>query len=108
MSLQLPRGVAAYFKADGEGGEAVARCFADEGVVKDERETHKGRAAIAAWKAAASAKYNYRSEPIAMAEQDGQVVVTGRVTGDFPGSPLDLRYFFTLDGDLIAALEIRP
>lgn len=108
MSLQLPKAVAAYFKADREGGEAVARCFTDDGVVRDEREIHKGRAAIAAWKKAAAAKYNYTSEPIAVSARDGQVVVTSRVAGDFPGSPVDLRYFFVPEGDLIAALEIKP
>jgi hypothetical protein len=34
--------------------------------------------------------------------------VTGRVTGDFPGSPVDLQYRFTLEGDKIARLEIAP
>ena len=34
--------------------------------------------------------------------------MTSHLEGDFPGSPLDLRYFFTLDGDKIAALEIIP
>ena len=37
-----------------------------------------------------------------------QTTVTGRVTGDFPGSPVELQYHFTLDGDKIARLEIAP
>jgi hypothetical protein len=32
--------------------------------------------------------------------------VNSRVTGDFPGSPIELRYRFTLAGDEIARLEI--
>jgi hypothetical protein len=36
------------------------------------------------------------------------VVVTSRLTGNFPGSPLNLRFFFGLDGDKIASLEIIP
>jgi hypothetical protein len=32
--------------------------------------------------------------------------VTSHLVGDFPGSPVDLRYFFVLDGDKIASLEI--
>jgi hypothetical protein len=31
----------------------------------------------------------------------------GRVTGAFPGSPVDLHHVFTLDGEKIASLEIR-
>jgi hypothetical protein len=30
----------------------------------------------------------------------------GRVSGNFPGSPVELRYVFTLDGEKIARLEI--
>jgi hypothetical protein len=32
--------------------------------------------------------------------------VTSHVVGDFPGSPVNLRYFFVLEGDKIASLEI--
>jgi len=35
-------------------------------------------------------------------------VVTSHVVGDFPGSPIDLRYLFVLDDDRIAELEIVP
>ncbi len=108
MSVVLPTPIAAYFAADKNDGESVARCFAEQAVVKDEGHTHIGRAAIAAWKRAASAKYNYTSEPIAIANQDGKVVVTAHLVGDFPGSPIDLRHVFVLDGDKIASLEIIP
>ena len=35
-------------------------------------------------------------------------VVTCRLTGNFPGSPVDLRFFFELEGDKIASLEVIP
>jgi hypothetical protein len=35
-------------------------------------------------------------------------VVTARVTGDFPGSPVELRYGFALEGNRITRLEITP
>ncbi len=53
--LNLPEPIAAYFQADQHGGDAVARCFTKDAVVKDERQTHSGLAAIRAWKTAASA-----------------------------------------------------
>ena len=31
-----------------------------------------------------------------------------QVVGNFPGSPVDLRFFFKLEGDKIASLEIIP
>ncbi|RZN35502.1 nuclear transport factor 2 family protein [Bradyrhizobium sp. Leo121] len=108
MSLDLPGPVAVYFAADSRDGDAIAQCFSERGVVKDEGRKHEGRAAIAQWKADASTKYNYTSEPFAVEERDGKIVVTAHVVGDFPGSPIDLRYFFGLDGDKIASLEILP
>lgn len=39
-------------------------------------------------------------------ETDGKTVATGQVSGTFPGSPLQLHYTFTLDGEKIARLEI--
>jgi hypothetical protein len=106
MSLDLPKPVAAYFAADKGDVEAVARCFAENAIVKDEGHTYDGLAAIKKWKAEASAKYTYTSEPFASEQQDGKTVVTSRLTGNFPGSPVDLRFLFRLDGDKIAALEI--
>jgi len=36
------------------------------------------------------------------------VVVTSRLSGNFPGSPADLRYFFRLESGRVAFLEITP
>ncbi|NYE24563.1 nuclear transport factor 2 family protein [Pigmentiphaga litoralis] len=105
-TLKFPAPIAAYFAADTLSPEAVARCFAVNAVVKDEGHTHTGRDAIRAWKADASAKYTYTTEPLSITQQDGQHLVRSRVTGNFPGSPIDLRYRFHLEGDLIASLQI--
>ena len=107
-SLNLPKPIAAYFTADKAGGEAVSQCFTENAVVKDEGHTHKGRAAIKEWKTDASAKYKYTCEPLACEEKDGKTVVTCHLVGDFPGSPVDLRFFFKLEGDKIAWLEVIP
>ena len=108
MTLDLPGPIAAYFAADREDGEAVARCFTEAAVVKDEGRTHRGRAAIQNWKEETSARYQYTCEPFACEQRDGNVVVTSRLTGTFPGSPVNLRFFFALEGDRIASLEILP
>jgi len=107
-SLSLPKPIAAYFAADRGDGEAVSQCFTDNAVVKDEGHTHRGRAAIKKWKTDTSAKYEYTSEPIAFEEKEGKTVVTSHLVGNFPGSPVDLRYFFRLEGDKIASLEVVP
>ena len=108
MTLDLPKPVAAYFTADKADGEAVSQCFTDDAVVKDEGHTYNGRAAIKKWKEEASAKYEYTSEPIAREQKDDKFAVTCRLTGNFPGSPVELRFFFELEGAKIASLEIVP
>ena len=107
-SPSLPKPIAAYFAADRGDGEAVSHCFTENATVKDEGHTHKGRAAIKAWKTDASGKYEYTCEPFACEEKDGKTVVTTHLVGNFPGSPVDLRFFFQLEGDKSASLEIIP
>lgn len=108
MIVKLPAPIAAYFSADRVDGDAVAQCFTADGRVKDEGHTYAGRDAIRRWKTETSARYDFVSEPFAAATEEDRTVVTSRVTGDFPGSPIDLRYVFTLDGERIASLEIAP
>ena len=108
MSIELPKPIAAYFAADRLDSETIARCFTENATVVDERRSHVGLEAIARWKAEASTRYSYVSEPFSFEEDGERIVVTSRVTGNFPGSPIDLRYGFVLEGDLIARLEIAP
>jgi len=105
--IDLPAPVAAFFAPDGDA-EVAARCFSEDAVVLDERRTHHGRAAIARWRREAAAQYSFTSEPLAIQTSGDEVTVRSRVRGDFPGSPIELRYRFTLAGDEIARLEIAP
>ena len=105
-AIHLPLSIAAYFDADTRDADRVAQCFAERAVVIDERREHMGRAAIARWKAEATSKYHYTSEPIEVDNTGSEVTVIARLVGDFPGSPVDLRYRFTLEGNSIARLEI--
>lgn len=106
--LSLPEPIEAYFAADRRDGHAVARCFTSDGVVIDEGRTHAGLAAIEAWKTAASAQFAYITEPFALEKKDRAYIVMSRVTGEFPGSPVNLRYAFTIERGKIASLEIKP
>jgi hypothetical protein len=105
--IHLPPPIAAYFAADTSDVTVVARCFTESAIVIDERREHRGKPAIARWRAEALAKYHYTSEPLAVDVAGPEVTVTARVTGDFPGSPVTLQYRFTLEGASIARLEIR-
>jgi hypothetical protein len=108
MTLDLPKSIATYFAADKGDAEAVAQRFTESAIVKDEGHTYQSRAAIKQWKADASTKYQYTCEPFACEQKDGKVGVTSKLTGTFPGSPLNLRFFFELEGDRISSLEIVP
>ena len=85
----------------------MAKCFAEHAVVRDEGKTIKGLAAIKEWKAETKRKYQHTVEALASAQKGGETIVTSRLTGNFPGSPIELRFIFRLDGDRIASLEIR-
>ena len=106
MSIPLPKPIAAYFAADRADADAVALCFAENAVVIDEKQTHRGRDAIRRWREEAAQKFSYAVDPFAVSEEDERIVVTAHLTGNFPGSPVDLRYRFVLEGDRIARLEI--
>lgn len=104
--LNLPEPIATYFSADRQNPDALARCFTVQATVKDEGQTHTGLDAIRAWKAAASARFAYTTEPFALDQDNGHHTVSSRVAGNFPGSPVNLRYRFRLERGLIASLEI--
>jgi hypothetical protein len=103
-TLMLPEPIAAFFEADQQNAEALARCFTAQAVVQDEGHTHIGVASIKAWKA--SARYTYTTQPFALQQREGFQIVDSHVVGNFPGSPVDLRYRFRLERGLIASLEI--
>ena len=107
-SLDLPTPIANYFAADEGDAETLSQCFTEDAIVRDEGHAYNGRAAIKEWKARASEKYQYTSELLALDEEDRKAVVTSRLTGNFPGSPVNLRFFFELDGAKIKSLEIVP
>jgi SnoaL-like domain len=108
MSFKLSKPIAAYFAADQGDVQAFAQCFTDNAVVKDEGHTYSGLTAIKRWRTEAATKYVYTSEPFASEEKDGKTLITSRLTGNFPGSPTNLRFFFGLEGEKIASLEIIP
>ena len=108
MSVVLPIPIALYVAAENRGDtEAMAECFAEDAVVRDEGQTIEGLAAIKKWKAETKKKSQHTVEPLASAQKDGKTMVTNRLTGNFPGSPIELEFVFTLAGDKIVSLEIR-
>lgn len=107
MPPELPGPVARYFISDLDPDpQEMADCFSNQGMVRDENKVHTGRDEIRQWKADYSKKYTARSTPVSVTQDRGRIVVTCNVEGNFPGSPIDLRYFFRVEGDKISELEI--
>ncbi|MEA5125663.1 nuclear transport factor 2 family protein [Xanthomonas floridensis] len=87
MSLALPTTTACFFVASTIGDAAVRLPhLAEDAVVHDERQHHRGAAAIAAWLAQTQATTPYRAVPLGVHTQGEQVRVTAQVSGD-PAGP---------------------
>ena len=106
MTIELPEPISAYYEADRNNKWGVGDCFTDDAFVIDEGNAYTGRDAIQKWKEASAKKYKYTADPFAVDVKGDRTIVAAHLIGDFPGSPLDPRYAFTLRGDKIASLEI--
>ncbi|HWL41979.1 MAG TPA: nuclear transport factor 2 family protein [Ilumatobacter sp.] len=110
MSAHLPDVVAAFQAAqDARDGAAAAALCAPDVVVTDDGNTYVGNDGVASFVRTAAADFTFtRTLLDAVEESPGSWIVTNRVEGNFPGSPVDLRYRFRLTGNLIATLDIAP
>lgn len=107
MTIKLPKAIKAYFEADRTGNpNAVAATFTENGIVKDKGKTHRGRDAIREWMADEAQQYSYTVDPFLITLESGKTQVTAHTVGDFPGSPIDLRFIFVQSGDKVSELEI--
>lgn len=107
MAIALPTEIARYFASDRSRDAAgVSSCFTADTIVRDEGQAYTGRDAIRKWAAGSFAKYDCTVVPFAIVHEDDRAVVTSHVVGNFPGSPVDLRYQFTLADGAVVRLEI--
>jgi len=107
MTSKLPDAIASYYAAEkASDGDALARCFAPDGLVRDEGRTQTGRAAIAEWMADAKRRYRHSTEVVGVTGGGDDYDVTVRVSGAFPNSPLTLTQRFRLADGVIKTLEI--
>jgi hypothetical protein len=108
ISIKLPGPLESYFTSENSHDtSAIEGCFAINATVCDEGRNIKGIAEIKAWRVENSEKYRHSVEPLAVSTRDGKVVVTGRVSGNFSGSPITLDHIFEIEDGKIVSLEIR-
>ena len=108
MESNVPEPVAAYFAAE-EAKDAgkLSLCFVEDGTVHDEGRDYRGREAIRRWKQEVDQKYQYVLLPLGAQTNGDEVTVRTRLTGNFPGSPVEVNHIFTLSNNSIASLLIR-
>ena len=99
--------IASYFRAsNADDIDGLVACFSPNATVADEKQTHRGTAEIRAWAINVRKKYEFKSEILTAAETSGLTTVTAKVSGNFPGSPVDLDFKFALNKDKITSLDI--
>ena len=86
--------------------EAYFAQFADDAVVEDEGKERHGIAEIRSWR---SEIPRVRYEVVNVEREDNSADARARISGDFPGSPVQLSFHFEYTSDgRIAVLRIRP
>src|SRR5689334_651568 len=106
MNVKMPDSIASFFEvSNGPDAFSLDRSFTENAVVHDENQTHQGHEAIRAWLQEAKGKYAYTVEPLQVFQRDSTVTVRARVSGNFPGSPVELNHVFRLTGGKIEFLE---
>ncbi len=109
MSIHLPPAVQTYIDSvNSDRTDAQAAGFSNTATVQDEGRTYEGTSAISAWMAETKQKYGHTIRPLDVTEREGRTIVTATLTGNFPGSPVQLQFVFGLKGDSITSLKIHP
>jgi hypothetical protein len=107
MALHVTEPVAAYLAAEeAKDADTLSGCFTD-GTVHNEGRDHRGRDSIRPWKPEVDTKYRYVLQRVNAQTHGDKVTVRARLTGEFPGSPVEPDHIFKLSSDKIASLEIR-
>jgi hypothetical protein len=108
MNVKMPDSIASFFEvSNGADAFSLDRSFTENAVVHDENQAHQGHEAIRSWLQEAKRKYVYTVEPLQVFQRDSTVTVRARVSGNFPGSPVELNHVFRLTGGKIEFLEIE-
>jgi hypothetical protein len=109
MKIELPAPISGFFHAHNSGKtETLLDLFTADAVVSDEAHEYRGDA-IKTWLDEAIANFHpLHGEVLSLEESGNQTVTAAQVSGTFPGSPVELRYHFTLQENKIAALSIAP
>lgn len=103
----IPEVVSAYFDADQANDvDALNQIFSDSAIVEDENSLYRGIVEIRTWWLAMKEKYQYFLELIEVFNADHISTVLTQVSGNFPNSPVKLKFQFTLENGKVVKLRI--
>jgi len=104
----LPEIILNYIAAanDGRIDEATA-CFAQDARVHDENHDHQGLDEIREWIAETTESSQPRNEVLSSTGEEGTHTVISEISGNFPGSPVELEFHFVITGGKISSLSIQ-
>jgi ketosteroid isomerase-like protein len=111
--LDLPAPIIAFIMAMNMfDGDAMYATFAEHALVNDAQREHVGRDAIRRWFEKELISDRVTMYTTNIRAHEGGFAVIAQVTGDYDKTglpdPLELRFYFTLSGDLISQLIIIP
>lgn len=107
MTIELPESIKQYFSAGNTTDlQWLQDCFSADAAVFDEGGVFRGLAAIEAWFSQARQKYQFSVSPLSLTTKGQHELVVATVSGNFPGSPIQLQYAFLLHDDKIQSLQI--
>jgi hypothetical protein len=99
-----------YFELDADRDiDSIVALFGTDATVVDEGETRHGIAEIRAWQIGPASRYTYTTQVLdTVALEPERYLITGRLTGNFPGGTAELKWDFTVTDGRIARLVIAP
>jgi hypothetical protein len=106
MNIQLTPLTTRFVESmNAQSSAAFIACFNHDAIVEDEGHVHRGIAEIRAWIEKAFARYQPILEVTAATKLETGAIITGNLSGAFPGSPIVLNYHLTIMQDQITVLK---
>ncbi|UFH33426.1 nuclear transport factor 2 family protein [Chryseobacterium sp. C-71] len=103
--MNLPKVIEELVKSQNEfDSVAYADCFAENAHVFDEGKTHIGKAEIEKWIDKSNRDYKATMDPVAYDEKEN--ILSAKIAGTFPGSPLTLKFHFKIADGKIKNLKV--
>ena len=109
---QIRRPIVAFIEAiNDHNTEEFLATLTDTAVITDEGQTYRGIAAIKEWSDEKCIGARVTLKVISVIDRDGKTIVTAELDGNFDKTglpdPFYMDFHFIVDGDKIAALNIR-